>query len=75
MFTIDETQTDNILVRQKDRIIKLVNDGKLNEAFAALNVVREFWYTVDYGYKIVEIEKRIADREQWDAQAIVRNEA
>lgn len=74
MFTIDEVTTDNVLIHQKDAIIRLINDGKLVEAGIALGIVREFWQSVDYGYKVREIEARISQAEEWTFDEIIRQE-
>lgn len=54
-----ESDMDNILVKQKDIVLSRINSGALNEAQAILNVLRELWFTCDYGYKWTEVQRRI----------------
>jgi len=56
----DNVQLDNILVHQKNYILRLINDGMLQAAEASLSTVRELWLATEYGYKIREIEMRIS---------------
>lgn len=53
---------DNQLVRQKNKIIELINDNKIEQAKAALEVVTEMWETNSYGYKVKELNERIANK-------------
>lgn len=53
---------DNQLVRQKNKIIELINDNKIEQAKAALEVVAEMWEANKYGYKVKELNERIADK-------------
>lgn len=57
--TMDEAQFDNLLVKQKDRIIKMIDSGNIIQAQAALEVVREMWEYANYGYKYKELELRL----------------
>lgn len=50
---------DNELIRQKDRLIVLVNDGQFQEALTILEFVRELWEAAGYGYKYHEMVTRI----------------
>jgi soluble cytochrome b562 len=50
---------DNILIRQKDKIIDLIDSGKTKEAQAALRVVEELWAACNYDYKTKELRERI----------------
>jgi hypothetical protein len=54
---------DNILVRQKDSLIKRINDGEFLEALAILDAVHELWIESGYGYKMNELVQRIYDDE------------
>ncbi len=54
-------QLDNLLVGQKNYILRLINDGELVAATAALSTVREFWDGCGYGYKYAEVSKRLDD--------------
>lgn len=56
---MDYADFDNQLVRQKDRIIDLIDSGKLQEAKAALAIVSEMWTAHNYDYKIRELQDRI----------------
>jgi hypothetical protein len=56
---VNETELDNILVGQKNRIFWLINSGFFSEAQAALDVVRPLWEASSYSYKIKEIESRL----------------
>lgn len=58
---ITETDLDNLLVRQKDSIISLINDGRITEAKTVLLTVSPMWIALDYSYKIKELEKRMTD--------------
>lgn len=50
---------DNQLVRQKNKIIELIDDNKIQQAKAALAVVTEIWEANSYGYKVKELKDRI----------------
>ena len=56
---LDYADFDNQLVRQKDKIIDLIDSGKLQEAKAALAIVSEMWTAHNYDYKIRELQDRI----------------
>jgi hypothetical protein len=58
-----ETEMDNMVVRQKDRIIRLINDGLTGPARQALAVVTELWETIGYGYKVKELRERMRREE------------
>lgn len=66
MFT--EQHLDNILIRQKDYLINLI-DNHLYEAIPALEVVKELWIACDYTYKLRELENRIQSRIQDQQQS------
>jgi len=51
----NEEKLDNILVKQKDKIIKMIHNRQLGLAKAALNTVEELWSTTNYGYKHQEL--------------------
>lgn len=59
---MNNAEFDNQLVRQKDRIIDLINNGKIQEAKAALHVVEEMWAAAGYSYKYKELNERIANK-------------
>lgn len=65
---LTEWEFDNLLVDQKNRIIELVDAGRLLEARAALAVVRDMWVLDNYGYKIQEIEARMRNAEGDDGR-------
>ena len=54
---------DDILTRQKDSLIKRINDGEFLEALAILDGVHELWIESGYGYKMNELIQRIYDDE------------
>ena len=54
-----ETQLDNQLVRQKDRLIELIDNGKTEQAQIILQFVREMWEAANYGYKFAELQARL----------------
>ena len=56
---MESADFDNQLVRQKDKIIDLIDSGKLQEAKAALAIVSEMWTAHNYDYKIRELQDRI----------------
>lgn len=58
----DSYQIENILVAQKDKIIRTINDGNLVAAYAMLSVLTPLWENCHYGYKVKEIEKRLQDK-------------
>jgi len=57
--TLTEEEMDIFLVRQKDKIIRLIDDGKIDQARAALSVVRELWQVLGYDYKRSELLARM----------------
>lgn len=60
-ITADTYNIEYILVQQKDAILFLINQGKLVEAQAALDVLTPLWMVADYDYKVHELRKRIND--------------
>jgi hypothetical protein len=54
-----EAELDNQLVRQKDKIIHMIDNGQIEEALSALSVVREMWESLRYGYKHAELMTRL----------------
>lgn len=50
---------DNLLIQQKDFILKLINNEAYSEAFFALLTVGAMWETLSYGYKYNELMERI----------------
>lgn len=78
MYVTDD-EFDNLLVRQKEAILSLIQQGKYGDASAALSVVREMWIAHSYGYKADEIVQRIAKGinpvcDNWTTQEILENE-
>jgi len=55
----DPAAFDNQLIRQKNRIIEMIDNGDITKAKAALAVVQEMWEANNYGYKITELQNRI----------------
>ena len=54
-----EAQLDDQLVRQKDRLIELIDSGKTEQAQTILQFVREMWEAANYGYKFAELQARL----------------
>lgn len=52
---------DNILVRQKDYILNLINNRRYTEARCCLTILSELWIKHDYKYKYEELQKRIRE--------------
>ena len=46
---------DFVLVRQKDYILKLIEDGRYAEVGSCLACLDELWYVCGYSYKSSEI--------------------
>ncbi len=66
---------DNILVHQKNAIIRMINEDRISDAKVALDVVRELWNGNSYAYKVKEIEARISDAaECWSIDEILIRE-
>lgn len=61
--TVQEIQQtlDFILIRQKDFILKLVEDGRYSDAGACLDCLEELWAGCGYSYKYREVVQRIMD--------------
>ena len=58
-------ELDNALVAQKNAIIELIDTADelgLAEAQRQIDLVAGVWNVVHYGYKIKELEERIANR-------------
>ena len=53
-----------VLIRQKNMLWKVINSEDFIGARLLLDVLRELWLLNDYGYKIIEAEKLIAELEQ-----------
>lgn len=64
MYQLNESELDNILVAQKDLILRKINVGCLIDARAQLDVVRHQWFLCNYGYKWNELVKRIQVEER-----------
>jgi hypothetical protein len=56
---LKEDDLDNILVRQKDRIIKMIHKRQLGLAKAALDTVEELWSSTNYAYKLTELRETL----------------
>jgi hypothetical protein len=56
---LKEDDLDNILVRQKARIIKMIHNRQLGLAKAALDTVEELWSSTNYGYKLTELREML----------------
>lgn len=56
---LNETLLDNELVRQKDYILRLANNGQIREAAKLLSFVAGVWNATGYGYKVREIRDRL----------------
>jgi len=61
--TVQEIQQtlDFILIRQKDFILKLVEDGRYAETGTCLDCLEELWNVCGYSYKYREVVQRIMD--------------
>lgn len=59
MYNFTEADASNLMVRQKDAILHLVNAGEYDQAQVALTIVDELWCRFDYAYKVREIRERI----------------
>lgn len=56
---ISEEALDNELVKQKNMIIKMINEDRILEAQSMIEVVTPMWIACDYGYKVKELIDRI----------------
>ena len=54
-----EATLGNILVRQKDAIIELINDREFEAALDRLSCLQDLWYTCGYDYKFNELITRV----------------
>lgn len=50
----------DLLVEQKNAILSLINENRLTEATAVLAVLQPLWESEGYGYKLHELQARIA---------------
>lgn len=57
-----QNKLDNALVRQKDAILFEINNGEYSKAQMHLDLVRDLWNACNYGYKVLEIQKRITEK-------------
>jgi len=48
----------NLVVGQKNEVLKLINDGYIIEAQTVLQVLRPLWQSVGYTYKYNELMQR-----------------
>jgi hypothetical protein len=58
-YIIPEDELDSILIHQKDKIIKMIRNGKTEQALGAIKVLTELWYSLNYAYKADELIKQI----------------
>lgn len=56
-----EEQLDFILIRQKDIILKLIQNKQLDRARSCLTVVKELWEVCEYEYKYKELHQKIIE--------------
>lgn len=65
MQTSETYCVENILINQKDKILKGVNNAntpsQLEICLEQLNLVREFWAETGYTYKTKEVASRIVN--------------
>ena len=52
---------ENVLVDQKDRILRLIDNGYDRESLAALETVADLWRVADYGHKLREVCERMQE--------------
>ncbi len=62
-YAFSEGEASNLVVRQKNAILELVNEGKFTEARAVVAVLAEMWERFEYSYKTREIIARIEQSE------------
>ena len=57
---------DNVLVAQKDTLIRRINDSEepeeLRNILSHMHFIRGFWEEMNYGYKYAEVVLRVKDR-------------
>ena len=69
-YTIDETLVDSVLIHQKDKILKWLNDLETcrdrdkfiklkSQILGAVMVLADLWSVFGYSYKAEEITQRI----------------
>ena len=69
-YTIDETLVDSVLIHQKDKLIKWINDLETcrdrdkfiklkSQVLGAVMVLADLWSVFGYSYKAEEITQRI----------------
>jgi hypothetical protein len=58
-YGFTEADASNLVVRQKDAILEMVNENRFAEARATVNVLAEMWARFDYAYKTREVIARI----------------
>ncbi len=56
---MSEHYIDNELVKQKNEIIRMIQDGEHYEAKFILDFVAPLWNSVGYGYKERELQERL----------------
>lgn len=52
---MDTAQLDNLLVAQKNEILRLINDNLFGEARTAIKILRPLWKACGYSYKTKEL--------------------
>jgi hypothetical protein len=57
-FVNEHNELDNILVEQKNALIRMIDSGEINEALAALRILRPLWQRLQYDYKYLELQNR-----------------
>jgi hypothetical protein len=54
-------ETDNALVGQKNDILAEINDGRILDAARALVFSAQLWRALGYGYKVLELKRRVLE--------------
>ncbi len=62
-YSFTEAEASNLVVRQKNDILGMINAGRFVEARALVSVLAEMWARLDYAYKTREITARIEQAE------------
>jgi len=55
---VTETELDNLLVGQKDKIICLIDNEQWMTALRMLMLLRPLWIRCNYAYKMIELVER-----------------
>lgn len=56
-----ESSIDNMLVDQKNKIIKMIDSGNLRGAYTVLEVVSKMWHRLGYGYMTRTLRDRMQE--------------